>query len=300
MLDKNSFYVIIFWSFQISFRPLTSGLFFGRNSLPEFGQPQPDRLTELLPSGLTGGGWQRVSAGQGRVDTASGGQVTSPVASIVLLWLAFGLSHAFLSSRRLRAKLVGWLGERGFLGVYSGVALATFIPLVSTYFAHKHEGALLWAPGVETSWGLWAIYVVMGVAFVLLVAGLVTPSPTSITAPPGTAEQSPRGIHLLTRHAFLMSTALFGAAHLVPNGYATDVAFFGGFPLFVLLGAMHQDRRKLSDPASGYRAFYEATPLIPFTGRRTLAGLRSLDWKAVVAGVGLAWLVRHYHQAWFG
>jgi len=222
----------------------------------------------------------------------------SPVASILLLWLAFGLSHLFLSSRGPRAKLIGWLGERGFLGVYSGVALATFIPLVSTYFAHKHEGPLLWAPGVGT-WGLWAIYGVMGVAFVFLIAGLVTPSPTSMTASPEAGEQKPRGVHLLTRHAFLMSTALFGAAHLVPNGYATDVAFFAGFPLFVLLGAMHQDRRKLSDPSSGYRGFYEATPLIPFTGRQTLAGLRGLDWRVVVGGVALAWLVRHYHQAWF-
>jgi uncharacterized membrane protein len=224
---------------------------------------------------------------------------TNPVATIVLLWLAFGIGHVLLSSRGPRARLIGWLGERGFLGLYSLVALATFVPLVSVYFAHKHQGALLWAPGV-VAWGLWLIYGVMGVAFVLLVAGGLTPSPTSMTASADAAGSPPRGIHLITRHAFFMATALFGLAHLVPNGYATDVAFFAGFPLFVLLGSIHQDRRKLSDPASTYRGFFEATPLLPFTGRRTLAGLRDLDWRAVVGGVALALLVRHYHQAWFG
>ena len=224
----------------------------------------------------------------------------SPVASILLLWLAFGLSHVFLSSGGPRARLIHWLGERGFMALYSLVALATFIPLVSTYFAHKHQGPLLWGPLVVSSWGLWAIYGAMGVAFVLLFAGFLTPSPTAMTASQDAAQQSPRGVHLLTRHAVFMSLAVFGVAHLMTNGYATDVAFFGGFPLFVLVGSIHQDRRKLSDPASSYAAFHAATPLIPFTGRQTWAGLRSLDWKAVVAGIAVAWIVRHFHSALFG
>ena len=149
------------------------------------------------------------------------------------------------------------------------------------------------------TWGLVVISVLMGVAFVLAVAGLVSPSPPSMTAGEGAAQQPPAGFHLITRHALFMGFGIFGAVHLVPNGYATDVAFFAGFPLFVLLGSMHQDRRKLGDPDSRYRAFYDATPLIPFTGRQTLTGLRGLDWRVVAAGVALAWLVRHYHAAWF-
>ena len=222
----------------------------------------------------------------------------SPALTIVLLWFAFGATHVVLSSRRVRPVLIRRLGERGFLGLYSLIALVTFVPLVSVYFAHKHQGALLWAPGVGP-WGLVALSVLMGVAFVLVVAGLASPSPTSMSEREGAAQQSPAGFHLITRHALFMGFGIFGAVHLVPNGYATDVAFFAGFPLFVLLGSMHQDRRKLGDPDSRYRAFYDATPLIPFTGRQTLAGLRGLDWRVVAAGVALAWLVRHYHAAWF-
>lgn len=92
----------------------------------------------------------------------------------------------------------------------------------------------------------------------------------------------------------------FGLVHPVPNRYATDVAFFPGFPLFVLLGSIHQDRRKLHPANSKYRAFYAATPLAPFTGAKTLQGIKELDWRAVALGIFLVLLVRHYHVAWFG
>ena len=145
------------------------------------------------------------------------------------------------------------------------------------------------------------MFVAMAIVFVLLVSGFLTPSPSSLSASATTdpSSQKPKGVQRLTRHAVFMGTGIFGAIHLVPNGYATDVAFFAGFPLFVLLGSVHQDRRKLHPTDSDYRAFYAATPLLPFTGRETLQGIKELDWRAVVLGLFLAFLVRHYHAAWF-
>ena len=54
-----------------------------------------------------------------------------------------------LSSLRVRGRLVAALGERGFLGVYTLVAFATFVPLVGFYFSHKHEGPFLWYLGAQ-------------------------------------------------------------------------------------------------------------------------------------------------------
>lgn len=223
----------------------------------------------------------------------------NPTVAIVLLWLAFGTSHVVLSSFWLRAKLVAALGENGFLGFYSLISLATFVPLVGFYFGHKHQGVLLWAPGVGGG-GRGLIFAGMAVAFVLLVSGLLAPSPSSLTASADSMKENPKGVQRLTRHAVFMATGLFGLLHLVPNGYATDVAFFAGFPLFVLLGSVHQDRRKLRPANSEYRAFYAATPLLPFTGAKTLQGIKELDWRAVALGIFLVLLVRHYHAAWFG
>lgn len=223
----------------------------------------------------------------------------SPFSTLVLLWLAFGVSHMLLSSARIRPRGIALLSEGGFMGVYSFIALGTFVPLVWVYFTHKHQGPLLWAVSM-TPLLYWVLFAAMTVAFILVVSGLMAPSPTSMSAGPKEGPAQPRGVHFITRHALFMGFGLFGLVHLVANGFATDVAFFAGFPIFAVVGCMHQDRRKLASDGASYRAFYDATPLIPFTGRQTLRGLRELSPLAVLIGVGLTLVVRHFHRAWFG
>lgn len=210
------------------------------------------------------------------------------------LWLAFGATHMGLSSQRLRPRLVATLGAGGFAGVYSGVALAIFASLVWFYFAHKHTGPLLWSIPVGT--GLrWALYAGMGVAFVLVVGGLVQPSATSMAG----GDTRVRGLHRLTRHPLFMGFGLFGLLHLVPNGWASDVAFFAGFPAFAVLGCRHQDQRKLASGGEDFRRYHAETPFLPFSGRETLRGLRELSPAALVGGIVLTVLLRWFHAPLF-
>jgi uncharacterized membrane protein len=219
----------------------------------------------------------------------------SPTARIVLLWLGFAGSHIVLSSLAVRRRIIARIGEAPFQGLYSLVAFAFFVPLVVTFFRHKHAGQWLWL--VERGPALrWFVYCGMGLAFVLLVASLVRPSPAGIV--PG--DPTPRGVYRITRHPLIMAIVLFGALHLLPNGSSADIAFFGGFVAFGLIGAWHQDRRKLALAVPGFRAFYEGTPFVPFTGRETLRGLRELSPAIIVAGIAVAAVVRHFHAAWFG
>jgi len=154
----------------------------------------------------------------------------SPAARIALLWAGFAVTHVGLSSLPVRTRLVARLGERAFQGVYSLVAFAFFIPLVTTFFGHKHDGRWLWVftrgPALH-----WTLYVGMAIALVLVVASLVRPSPAGVV--PG--DPTPRGVYRITRHPLVMGLALFGALHVLPNGTTADVAFFGGFVLFGLL-----------------------------------------------------------------
>ena len=71
-------------------------------------------------------------------------------------------------------------------------------------------------------------------------------------------------------------------------------------PFLALVGAWHQDRRKLALGVPGFRAFYEATPFLPFTGRDTVRGFRELSPAAVVAGIALTAVLRYFHPSWFG
>lgn len=217
-----------------------------------------------------------------------------PTTMIVTWWIAFAGSHITLSSVAVRRGLVDRLGEIGFRALYSTVAFACFVPLVWTYFANKHAGPLLWAlPHGPLLRG--CVYIAMAIAFTLFAASFVRPSPAAVVPGPAT----PRGAFRITRHPLLMSLAIFGLAHLLPNGHAADVAFFGGFVLFSPIGAWHQDQRKLSTGPAGFREFHDATPFLPFSGRETAQGIRELR-PVIAAAIAITVVVRYFHPSWFG
>ncbi len=219
---------------------------------------------------------------------------------IAVLWLLFGGSHVALSSLRLRPRLVAALGPQGFQAAYSLLALAVFTALVWFYLDHRHEGPLLWAPRLRTA-GLWVLYVGQGVAWTLVAAGGLQPSP-AMTGGMGQAlpEQiEVRGAHRITRHGIFMGVGLMGLLHLPVNGFLSDVVFWSGFPVFALIGCWHQDRRKLATEGPGYRAWHEATPFLPFAGGQVGRALRELPPLAVALGIGLATGLRWLHGPLF-
>ena len=211
------------------------------------------------------------------------------------LWVGFAASHIVLSSTAVRPRLVATLGEQGYAGVFSLVSLGFFVPLAWTYFGGaKHTGPLLWALPIGEL-GRWLLYIGNGVAFVLLAAGLVTPSAASM----GQEAAEPRGAHFITRYPLVMGIGLWGLLHLPVNGYASDVAFFAGFPLFAVLGCWHQDQRKRATQ-DGYRAWCDQTPFLPFSGRQLLRGLREISPIALVVGLALTVGLRWFHSPLFG
>ncbi len=215
----------------------------------------------------------------------------SPTVRIVLLWACFAATHIGLSSLPLRGRITARIGEPAFRALYSLVAFAFFVPLVSTFFAHKHGGAWLWI--LERGAPLrWAMYVGVGLAFVLLVASFVRPSPASLV--PG--DPTPQGVYRITRHPFSMALALFALLHLPPSATSgADVAFCSGLIVFSVLACWHQDRRELALGVRGFREFYGATPFFPFTGRESFRGVRELS--PVVVGVGVAaTIIARYFQ----
>ena len=219
----------------------------------------------------------------------------SSTLAIALLWAGFAGSHICLSSMPVRSRLVATIGERPFLALYSLVAFALFIPLVWIYLANVHAGGQFWNVAVGPA-GRWLLYLGMGAAFVLVVSSLVQPNPSLLGSKGGEA----RGIFRIARHPLFMGIALWAALHLVVNGAASDVVFFGGMLAFSVVGARHQDQRKLATNVPGYREFHAATPFLPFTGRQTLRGLRELPPLGVAIGVGLSVVLRVFHSTLFG
>ena len=214
-------------------------------------------------------------------------------AVIVVLLLLLASSHMLLSSRTIRARMVARFGEKRFLAAYSVVALLFFVPLFYHYFTHRHLGPQLWA--VPASGTVeWLLGLANAIGLVMLAAGLLNPGPASLAGKPC---EEPTGVHRITRHPVFMGVSAMALAHAIPNGHASDVAFFGGIAVFSLVGCRHQDLRKLAAGDPAYERFHAATSFLPFTGRGAMRGLMELPPLAVIVGIVVALVARCLHPS---
>jgi uncharacterized membrane protein len=219
----------------------------------------------------------------------------SATLTIVLLWLAFAATHMGFSNARVRPVLVARLGERPFAGLYSLVSLAIFVPLVAVYFDNKHSGPLLWYLGGTAGVG-WVMLAGAGVAGAIMAAGIARPSPASLA--PGRAEV--RGVYRITRHPLFMGIGLLAGLHLLVTVVnAAELAFFGGFVAFTLVGCHHQDRRKLATLGDEFRRFHAETPFLPGTRRGALRGVAEQPIPMLI-GACVAAALRVFHPNLFG
>jgi len=191
------------------------------------------------------------------------------------------------------------MGEQGFRGLYSIVAFGTLGPLIFEFAHHKHAGTMLWYlrgdPAVR-----WLAWLMMLAALIFFAGGFITPNPGTIGAPP--TEQA-RGLLKITRHPSFVGFILFGAAHLLMNGWIGDVLFFGAFCVLGVAGGIHQDRRKLREIGEPYRRFAEHTSFFP--GAALVSGRQSwtradTPWTAVGVGAALTIAILIFHPALFG
>jgi uncharacterized membrane protein len=194
---------------------------------------------------------------------------------------------------------VSKLGVGPFLGVYSLVSFATFVPLVRAYLDHRHAGdvvlPLASVPGMHELAILlaWA-------SFTSAIGGLFQPSALSMT---GGGVVKAQGLGRITRHPLFMSLNVWALAHLLVNGFASDVAFFGGFVLYGIVGCAHQDARKRATEAARLSTYFAETSLFPFgaiaRGRNRLV-LAELPWLGLAVGAALSTAIYLLHPWLFG
>ena len=214
-------------------------------------------------------------------------------AVIAVLLLLLASSHMLLSSPRIRPRLVARLGERRFLAAYSVVALLFFVPLFHHYFTHRHVGPQLWAVP-DSDAAVVPLEFGNAIGLVMLVAGLWNQRLAPFAGKP---REEPTGVHRITRHPVFMGTSVMALTHAIPNGYASDVAFFGGIAVFSLVNCRYQDLRKLAAGDPAFRRFHAATSFVPFARRGALRGLREMPPLAVIVGIVVAVAVRCLHPS---
>jgi len=220
---------------------------------------------------------------------------------IMLGWLLFGGSHIGASSIPVRTFLINRIGNLGFKAVYTLVALAVFIPLCYFYFTHRHAGYLLYNHGYLIT--LLAHFIML-FAIIILLQALVTASPlTTMAELSGKVVRSGQGIQRVTRHPQNFAFGLFGLAHLLANPYVGDWIFFGGFIVYGIVSAMHQDARLRATGPAQAKQFLADTSAIPFgailSGRQRFAPGEYYP-PSLAAAIVLFILLRLLHPILFG
>ncbi|HEX9805260.1 MAG TPA: NnrU family protein, partial [Alteraurantiacibacter sp.] len=131
--------------------------------------------------------------------------------------IAFVGSH-FAMSHPLRAPMVRALGEKGFLGVYSLVSLATFAWMIWEFRNSPSRMEPVWSGYDEVSWTIASLLTI--VALVLLLGSFrgnpALPHPDEKPK----FEREPRGVFRVTRHPMMWAFGLWGIAHILimPTG----------------------------------------------------------------------------------
>jgi uncharacterized membrane protein len=199
------------------------------------------------------------------------------VASIVFVGTHFLMSHP------LRSPLVSPLGEKGFAGLYSLVALLTFGWMIWAYGPASAEAPQpLWDAGRT---GYVVATVLMWLGSVLFV-GSLRRNP-AFPRPGKTIERidEPRGVYSITRHPMMWGFTLWSATHAIVNPTTASLIFCATIALLAMVGVALQDAKKEKLLGGVWREWQSKTSFLPY-GR----GLKSADAFALVAGT-LLWLV---------
>jgi len=200
------------------------------------------------------------------------------LASVVFLG-----THLGISSTPLRGRMVGALGDRGYLVAYSLIAAATLGYLIWMYGTLPRYD-YFWQPSPE----LYTVSkVLMPLATILLLGGFLVKNPTAVgmegTLRGADPEQLTRGLTRITRHPFQWAVVLWAVAHLMANGDRVSVVFFGTFLILGLAGGPLIDRKKAQQLGADWEPFARVTSNVPFGA--IVSGNNRLAVKELIAPV---------------
>jgi len=135
---------------------------------------------------------------------------------ILGLILFLGVHSARVFGEGPRTALQARLGELGYKGAYSVVALAGLVLVVVGYGAARETPQIVW---IAPIWTRHLAALLTLVSFVLLAAAYV----------PGNA------IKARLHHPMVLGVKVWALSHLLANGMLADILLFGGFLLWAVL-----------------------------------------------------------------
>ncbi|MEM7216728.1 MAG: NnrU family protein [Pseudomonadota bacterium] len=172
--------------------------------------------------------------------------------------------HLLLSAALVRDGLTRAIGERGFTLAYSLLAAASLGGLIFAY-GEATRFVYWWGPDPEL---YWLTKCLSWFGMVLLVGSFMSKNPSSM-GQEAQIDDEPYGVMRITRHPLMWGIALWALGHVIANGDAVSVVFFGAFAALALAGGWHLDQKKLAEQGDGWRAFVARTSFVPLVALMT-------------------------------
>ncbi len=218
---------------------------------------------------------------------------------LVIATMVFIVTHTVPAYGPLRRLLVARLGEGGYLGLYSVLSLGMILWLGYAYVDAPYVE--LW---VFAEWTRWVPVLVMPLACVLLVAGLASPNPLSMSANRRPFDPRRPGIVAVTRHPVMWGLALWPGSHIPPNGDAASLILFGLFLGMSLGGPVSLDhKRRAGLGEAAWRKLAAATSNFPFAAMaagRTRTSIGDIGWPIIAGGLALYLVLLVVHEYFIG
>jgi uncharacterized membrane protein len=212
--------------------------------------------------------------------------------SLIAAAFAFVGFH-FLLSHPLRRPIVAAIGEHGFLGLYSLIALASFVWMALAFRAASAE-PLWWAVG-DASWALASLAMLVG--SVLFVGSLFgNPAFPNPTGGGHEAIGAANGVYAITRHPMMWGFAIWALVHFAVFPTAANLVLTAAILILALVGAALQDAKKtrLNPAWSDWRS---RTSYLPCAAQIAGRARWSLGGGRALIGGALLWLVATWaHQ----
>ncbi|WIJ26970.1 NnrU family protein [Devosia sp. RR2S18] len=208
----------------------------------------------------------------------------------------FLLLHSVPSVPAIRQRLIAALGRRAYLVLYSVVSVASLAWVF--HAALRIDYIELWSPA---AWHAWVPLVFTPIAFFLLLSGLLSPNPISVSMRKGS---QPGAIVSVTRHPVLWGFVLWAVSHVVANGDLRALLLFGTLALFGVFGIVMTERRSSKRQEPSLQFLKQETSIVPFLALAQRRARLRVDPAMLVAFILTvlltAWLLIGGHAVLFG
>ncbi|HWU49368.1 MAG TPA: NnrU family protein [Asticcacaulis sp.] len=198
---------------------------------------------------------------------------------MLALACAFFLAiHLMISATALKDRVIGRIGGTAYYILFALLSLGGLIWMGIAFGMALDDSmnVVLWSSGTFLR-----VIGILGnfLAFLLVVIGYTSPSPTNMVALWRMPDHPVTGIIRITRHPVLAGIGLWALTHMVCNGNLAAWIFFGSLLALCALGANTIDRKRALLMGEVYEKIKRRTSIVPFVAM--LEGRVAFDAKEI-------------------